>query len=337
MASLKGHQIEAFLSKPDFSYLGYLIYGPELGLVSNSLDRLKKTFLAKGYESETISADRYASDGLHVESLLNTDSLFAPSQVYILDGSASALGNHLKELNYEAISHSANRFCIFAGDLKPTSALRKAAEQSGQILSLPCYADSDADKARLIESFLAKYGLQLSNDARQLLLSQLSDNRLINLSELEKLSLYCFGKTHVSVEDVEAILEDNGASQIDALLDACFLGNVPQLTQELQRFSNYGLAEEMLFASLSRHLSLLYSSKLLESSGLNSEQALQKGFGYIHFSRKTALANQMRRWSLTKLEQCQGLLHETERNLRLNAELKQQLLERLLLRFAMLA
>ena len=337
MSLLKGNSVDRHLARPDANILGSLFFGPEAGLVAERAAALTHYYAAKNYQITRISEEKYKSDGLHLEALLNADSLFADNDFYLLEDGGPDLLSHLKEMDIDKLLGLPHRFAILAGDLKGTSGLRKFFEASSHLAAIACYLDTHGDIIKLVQDTLQSQSINISHENASYVASLLGNNRLLNRSELEKLSLYCLEMGEVSREAIDEVLDDNGVSKIDALIDACFNGQPTVLAAEMQRFFNGGLAEEMLFASLTRHVEGLYAANILQQSGQSAELSLNRGFGYIHFSRKTDLQRQLSRWSLSKLEHAQKGLHELENNLRLNPELKPSYLERYFLRLAMIA
>ncbi|HAV49708.1 MAG TPA: DNA polymerase III subunit delta, partial [Brevundimonas sp.] len=88
-------------------------------------------------------------------------------ELRLTNGSAPA-ATYLKDLEKGEYQAEA-RLVIEAGDLKGGDALRKAVEASGIAITIPCFADSAADLATLVNDALAEEGLSLHADARALL------------------------------------------------------------------------------------------------------------------------------------------------------------------------
>ena len=337
MTLLKGREVEQFLAKPDPSAIGTLIFGPEEGLVSESAEALLASYVKSGAEAVRLSAETYKSTGAHIENLLKTDSLFSPRQVFYVEDAGAELSRHLKELDPSLLEETAHRFIVVAGDLKKTSALRAEFEKARHYRAIVCYVEGEKELLGYTTDHLKAAGLESQPEDRVYLISLLSNNRLVNRGELDKLVLYCHGQTSISREDIDAVLGDVGLARVEEVLDLAMVGNRAKLSAELSRFNVMGVAEELIFASLSRHLDQLYNAKLAEARGSAGEEALRAGFGYVHFSRKTTLLAQLRQWSINGMEEGLSGLSDLEKSLRLEPDLKQSHLERYLLRLATLA
>lgn len=336
MSLLKGREIDRFLASPDASVSATLIFGPEVGLVSERVDTLLQVYQKQGKEVVRITSDAYRAEGMHVESLLKTDSLFSPSQVFLLEDSAD-LARHIKETDESAFEETAHRLVISGGDLKKTSPLRQHFEKAAQLRTIICYQEGVGDLAAFVADKLSEAKLAISRENQTYLVSLLSDNRLVNRGEMEKLTLYCHGKAEVSREDIDAVLGDVGLARLEEVIDLAMTGERAKISPELVRFSSFGIAEEMVFAVLSRHLDMVFSAKLAQMDGASLDDALRKGFGFVHFSRKTMIERQVQNWQLERLESAISGLSELEKSLRLEPNLKEAHLERFFLRLSSLA
>ena len=335
MSLLKGRELERFLLKPATDVVGTLIFGPEEGLVSERADSLLAAYQKLGFEPVRLSAEAYKADGMHLEALLKSDSLFAPRQVFLLEDTAH-LQRHMRDAT-DTLLETPHCLIIVAGDLKKSSQMRVQFESAPRLAAMACYMESQSDLASYVSSRLSDEGFSISFDDRSYLISLLSDNRLVNRGEIDKLLLYAHGNTEVTRADIEAVLGDVGLARLDDVIDLAMTGDRARLCAELVRFQNMAVAEELVFATLSRHLDQLLTARLSEARGNAGEGALKAGFGYVHFSRKDRLTAQLRLWDIPALEEALGALASLELSLRLQPDLKMENLERFLLRLSALA
>src|SRR5690606_24378174 len=115
---------------------------------------------------------------------------------------------------------------VEAGDLKKGAALRSAVEKAARAMALPCYADDPRGIDAVIDDELARAGLKITLEARQLLKAGLGGDRLATRGELEKLTLYCAGKEEVTAEDVRTMVGDVSGLAADDVVDSVLLGDL---------------------------------------------------------------------------------------------------------------
>ena len=94
------------------------------------------------------------------------------------------------------------RRVIEAGDLRRNAPLRALCERAKNAVALPCYADGERDRARLIDEEMRAAGLTLTPEARALLVPLLGGDRAASRNEIRKLTLYARGRDQVGVDDV---------------------------------------------------------------------------------------------------------------------------------------
>ncbi len=97
---------------------------------------------------------------------------------------------------------------IEAGDLQRGAPLRALGESSPRVAAIACYADTDRDVGRLIDTMVAEAGLSIERDARTDLMALLGGDRLASRGEIAKLILYATGDTRITGAHVRAIVGD---------------------------------------------------------------------------------------------------------------------------------
>src|SRR5262249_38168628 len=116
------------------------------------------------------------------------------------------------------------RVIIEAGDLKRGAPLRTLCERTPIVAALPCYADSARDLVRLIDEEMRRSGMAITPNARALLASLIGSDRSAPRWEIEKLTLYAWGRNSVDVPDALAIVADATIPALDSLIDAAVQG-----------------------------------------------------------------------------------------------------------------
>jgi DNA polymerase-3 subunit delta len=243
MAQKKNHEVETWLNRPDPSSRIVLVYGPDRGLVA---ERARKFALATGIALD----DPFAVvrlDGAEVDAdpgrlfdEVRTFSMFSSQRlIWIRNaGAQKALADAVRDLAKEPPADAL--VLIEAGDLKKGAGLRGVVEAAASAMALPCYSDDPRAIDGLIDEGLQQYGLRISLSARSRLKALLGGDRLASRGEIEKLALYCHGKSEVEEEDVALLIGDVSSTSADDALNAALKGDVSAFQAALQRFKSAG-------------------------------------------------------------------------------------------------
>jgi DNA polymerase-3 subunit delta len=315
MTALKGAEVEAFLRRPDSRYRVVLVYGPDAGLVSERLALLSRTLVEDPedpFRLIRLEGDDIASDPLRLADEANTVPLFGGGRaVRVRAGSrniAPALAPLLAAPPTDAV------VLIEAGDLSPKNPLRSAVESAACAAAIPCYGDDIKDLPGLVERSLRDRGLEIDADARAALAALLGADRMASRSEIEKVALYAHGRGRVTLADVEAVAADTAAVNLDALVDAVFVGDSEGMDSVLRRCLEEGSDPGVLIGAALRHAFLLQKTRIAVENGMRASDA--ENAARLYFKRKPAFQRQNRIWSAAALDEAIARLGEAQATVR---------------------
>jgi len=206
---------------------------------------------------------------------------------------------------------------IDAGELGPSSSLRRLIEGAPNAAVIACYRDQGADLAHLIEHLLVDRWLRVEPEAKTYLIEHLGADRGITHSELDKLALY-MGDAKVdapataTLEDVAAVIGDSAALGLDDLVHAAALGQPAQVERCLDRLLGQGQAPVRLIRALANHLFRLYGLSVLVEQGMPADRAVAGARPPIHFRRKSSFQAALRIWTTASLSAALGRLLQAE-------------------------
>ena len=333
MVAIKAADVDAFLARPDPARPIVLVFGPDAGLVSERVNAIVKA-------SVDDPNDPFALARLDGEDLAAEPSrLVEEAQTIPLFGGRRAVWVKAGSRNIapavEALiagPKSECRVVIEAGDLRRNAPLRTLCERAKNAAALPCYADSERDRARLIDDEMRAAGLALAPDARALLIPLLGGDRQASRNELRKLALYARGQSEVGVDAVTAVVSDASALALDDIVDAAFAGRPAELEAQLAKARTAGTpAGSVLFAA-QRQVAQLHKWRIaIEDGSPFSLDAVQPP---LHFRRKTLVETALKLWSVGRLGAVMAELADATLESRRNASLADTIAERALLAIA---
>ncbi len=329
MTTHKSSGVAALIAAPPRNTLGFLLYGPDAGLVTERAADLAKR-LAGGDGAILRLDDRDLAEGpdrLHVA--LRSGGLFGGATIVRLTAGGRVGADMIRPLFETGLD---GRLIVESGPLKPGASLRALFEKDARLAALPCYAEAN-DLARMIDAELGATNLKLSRDARRALTAQLGGDQAVSRSELTKLALYCAGKTEITLDDVQAVVGDVAESGLDLFVDKVGSGDAAGAIAELIRLDAAGTSPQGALAVLARHIADLHKVALVaDERGL--ETALRGIRPPLHFTRTNAIAGQIRRLGPSGLARALTLVQEAVMQSRLNSGMEQALVERLILELA---
>ncbi len=322
----------SYFAKPDPGAAGLLIYGPDTMRIALRRQEVVANILGPNGEEE-MRLTRIAAADLRKEKHLAMDGLKAmgffpgPRVVLIEDVSEPVAPIVLEAL--EAWSEGDAQIVVTAGQLKPTSKLRKAFEGHRNAYAVAIYNDPPGRAE--IEQALAATGIPAPSGEvmRDLMdLGQMLEPGDFRQT-LEKLALYKRGDdSPISGADIAACAPTSVEAEVDDILMVVAEGQSQQIGPVMQRLVAQGVNPTTLCIGAMRHFRTLHRAA-----------ADTGGRPQIWGPHRDRMLAQARRWGPAKLETALGMLTDTDLALRSAGATApaMALVERTMIRLAMLA
>jgi DNA polymerase-3 subunit delta len=330
MVAIKAGEVDAFIARSDPARPVILVFGPDAGLVSERVNALVKA--AVDDPNDPFALARLESDDLAAEPSrlveeAQTIPLFGGRRAVWVKAGSRNIGPAVEALL--ALKGSECRVVIEAGDLRRNAPLRTLVERAKNAAALPCYADTERDRARLIDDEMREAGLALAPDARALLIPLLGGDRAASRNEIRKLALYARGQERVGVDDVAAVVSDASSLALDDIVDAAFAGKSAELETNLAKARTAGTSAGSIMFAAQRQVAQLHKWRIaIEAGGGFSLDTMQPP---LHFRRKAQIEIALRMWNAARLAACMGELADAVLESRRNSALADTIAERALL------
>jgi DNA polymerase-3 subunit delta len=338
MVAVKAADVDAFVARPDPARRVALVFGPDAGLVGErvrailaaSVDDPNDPFALARLEGEELTAEpaRLTEEAL-------TMPLFGGRRAVWVKAGSRNIAPAVEALLADPLFAGATPQCrvvIEAGDLRRNAPLRALCERAKNAAALPCYADSERDRARLIDEEMRAAGLSLAPDARAVLIPLLGGDRAASRSEIQKLAVYARGRDQVGVEDVAAVVSDASALTIEDIVDAAFAGKPSELETQLGKARVAGTAAGSILFNAQRQLAQLHKWRFAIEQGRGfSLEAVQPP---VPFRRRPLVEAALKAWSAARLTTAMAQLADAVLDARRNPALADTITERALLAIA---
>jgi len=335
MVAVKSHQGEAFLKAPSDHYTALLFFGTDPGLVMERAGQGAQTWARLSEpQGEIIRLDdrdlEDEPDRLTLE--LDTVPMFGGRKVVRVSMGRRLNAALLKPIVSSGLVQSV--LIVEGGNLKPTDGLRKAFEASAHAAAVACYPDESKDLASVIREVLGLEGLSISHEVVDALVSRLGADRVLSRAEVEKLALYCRGRSRVELEDVEAIVGDASELNVERVVSAVAGGDGLLAIGEFGRYRASGDNAQSVVISLQRYFDRLFRVRCEMDAGRSLNEALRGLRPPVHFKQRNAFSAHCRGWSFDRLVRAMKVISSCVKATRRTGAMDEILIERLLLSLA---
>jgi DNA polymerase III subunit delta len=334
MTALKAHEVARYLVRPDLGEGVFLAYGPDTGLVRETAQRLCATLAGAESEVMVLEGGELDADPGRLAVEAKTGSLFGGRRILRVRGAGRSLVLTLSEFTQ---SPGGAAIVLEAGNLPPKDALRALVEAGRFGRALPCYPDSDETLGKLIADSFAAAGIAAGPEVAAALRDTLGNDREITRRELEKLVLYAAESKRLTETDVLLLCADNAALVLDDIADSAGTGRADQLDEALTRALALAVNPQQILSTTLMHFAGLRRWRAEIDAGHAARDVLDGARPKPHFSRRTALEQQLRLWSDGALAAATSRLQAATAESRRRPALAEAILSRTLLALSRMA
>lgn len=348
MTAVKPSDVSRFLkSRPAGIHL-ILFHGPDQGLVRDRalqmarlvVEDLNDPFNAIELGEQDITSPGQLADEAAALSFMGGERLIR------VRGQGDPVTKAVKTLiaSLENNSITPNALVIVeAGELKKTSALRKAVEATKTGAAIACYPEEGAALAQSIRDVLDKEGLTTNDEVLAALTGRLGEDRGLTLSELEKLSLYKgtkeqrHGADDITLDDLRAALAESTADATFDIIELTLEGQTARLSEALYRARGAGVSLLGVLRILQGKLLRLLTAQEAIDRGQSRDAAMKSLRPPVFYGEQKSFARALSAWPLPRLRQATQDIFAADLSAKQTAMPQTELVERALLRLSMMA
>lgn len=311
---VKPREIPAILKALDPKVRAVLVFGRDEGLVRERAEKIGKQIaddLSDPFQVARPSLNDIKESPSILLDEVSAISMMGGRRLVRLEGA----GNESTEATKLVLDSEQGDglLVITAGDLKPTSSLRKTMEAAKTGLAIACYEDSAQDLMGLVQTVLSNAGLGATQDAVAYLVDNLGGDRMVSRGELEKLVLYK-GENggQVTLDDAKACVGDTSALGLNQIAEAVTAGNLTSLEKLLERAWTAGHSAIPILRHLQMRLMRFHLARGMMDQGMNASEAVGKLRPPVFFGERDRFVGEVSRWSSRKVEMALEILLEAE-------------------------
>jgi len=292
---------DSFIKAPDKNLIAALIYGPDVGLVSQRAELISKNVvedLANPFNVVDLDSDSLKEDPTIVNDEMSAISFMGGKRLIRLRNVGNEVLPHIKDCLSD-IDPSISEHCfllITAGNLK-AGGIRKFFEDGKNIAAIPCYVDDNRSLYGYASELLRSKNVSFSNDVITYIAEHCRGDRMIVVSEIEKLLLYIGDKKKIELEDVKLCIGKTTEATIEDICQAVASGNQKKLSNNIQKAFNQGIMPIVIIRSLYRYLTRIHITVANMEKGVSVDSAIKKLYPPVFFKQMPAMKQEVNRWS----------------------------------------
>lgn len=300
---LSYRQIEGFVKSPPDHIRAILVYGPDDGLMRERAKTMAKTAVADlndPFNAVQLTGEILAADPARLSDEANAISMMGGKRLVHIHDAVDTIAPSIKE--YLQAPNENTLIVVEAGNLRPSSALRKLFEKEGNAAAVPCYVEEERDMTNLIRDHLREQGYSIASDAVTWLAAAIVGDRQRARSEIEKLITYMGDQKQVGLSDVMACCGDAGAQSLDDLVYGTGGGRPQDVFRSYRHLCAEGVPDIVILRSLQNHFRRLHLVRTQIDSGTSLDLAMKKLSPPVFFKQDKAFKSQVSRWRRPSLE-----------------------------------
>jgi DNA polymerase-3 subunit delta len=312
---IPSNNIESFVAKMPAGVKAVLLYGPDYGLISQRASTLSAQIVADindPFSVHKLDYDQLDSNPhLLAEAALGLSFNMQRKLVKIVDANNS-ISKALQQVLETAILGNNAFILVIAKDLPTSSSLRKYFENSENIAAIQCYKDDGLILRNVIINHLNKNNYTYEDEVVSFLEYNMRGDRLLIISELDKLITYMSDNRHITLEDAQFLASDNNDFSLDDLCQLLANSNLPAAYTLFNNMLADGTNQIAIIRGLMRYFGRLHQTKSFIASGIAETEALAKLSPPIFFKYKPSFTVHLRKLSLARLTDIMTKLIELE-------------------------
>lgn len=282
----------------------FLIFGPDETAVHAIATNLSKQLLKKfaAIERVDINSEALRENPAKLADEASSQSLFGDKRFIRLelkrDEAIGAVENFMSRDRVE------NIVIATAANLTKASKLRKLAEQSSDIAFHICYQAGERELVPLLISGAKEKGLRLDRDLASQIAKACNYNRVLALTEIEKLSLYYDASADNIImaqsADFERLSADAAADNLGDLVNALLSGNIKKSGEEILQAREIALNAVSIIRAVQRRITMLAAMRGQVDKGASPSDVVSRNPA-VFFKEKQIVAVQLGIWSSVRL------------------------------------
>jgi len=305
----------------------YLFYGPNTGLIEETINKLFKPIFSKNI----ISYDETELlNNVHTfKEMIFNKSFFDNEKFIIINRASNKVLDVIEELIESKITDL--KIIIKAGVLEKKSKLRSYFEKSKSVVITPFYEDNYQSLLLIVQNIFRKRKINVSNEIINLIIERSKRDRINLISELDKILSYSKINNKIRLDDVIKLTNLSENYSISELVDQNLSKNKKKTINILNE-NNLNTEENILILrTFLNKLKKLKNLKINLEKNKNIEQVLSSSRPPIFWKDKEIVKQQLNSLSLNEIKYLINKVNNLELKIKKNNQISDQILNNFIL------
>jgi len=293
----------------------HLIFGNNEGIKEDII----KDFYLKNFDGEVLKYDEQEilTNKEEFLSSLLTKSLFQTNKLIIISRGTNKLSSLVSEILENPLVDI--KIIIKCSNLEKKSKLRNLFEKEKELVSTPVYEDDDRSLSSLINNFLRKQNLSLSQEIKNILIERSRGDRINLKNELLKIKSLSISKHKLTAENVLKLSNLAENYSVFELSDNYLAKNSKKVSNILNE-NNYSPEDCILIIRtiLNKSKRLLKIRSEIDNNE-NIDQVISSFKPPIFWKEKDILKKQAQSWSTDDIKEIIFKVNNLEAQVKKNA------------------
>ncbi|MDA9740638.1 DNA polymerase III subunit delta [Pelagibacteraceae bacterium] len=316
---LKSYLLEQNISLIN-KYFINLIYGENIGMKDDIKDQIKIYF--KSYEKILFTQDEILKKKDILTEQVENTSLFSSKKIIFIN----EVTDKIKDIIYDIGQKPKEdlKIFLFAQTLEKKSTLRKNFEKDNTQGIIACYQDNEKTLGEYTRRKLKDYS-GVTQQIINFLIKNCNLDRKTLSNEIDKIKCLFIDKK-INTDKLPELLNNNNNLDFNSVRDACFNADKNNLNENLGNIFLQNENAYFYLSVLSNRIEKLINLNYELKKEKNIEKAIDKIKPPIFWKDKPTFYRQIRRWNSEKLEQARRIIFDAEIQLKVNANLNNNIL-----------
>jgi len=305
----------------------YLFYGPNTGLIEETIDKIFKPIFSKNiinYDETELLNDVHA-----FKEMIFNKSFFDNEKLIIINRVSSKILNLIEELINTQITDL--KVILKSGSLEKKSKLRSYFEKKKSVIISAFYEDSYQSLSAIVQKKFRDNKINVSNEIINLIIERSKGNRININNEIEKILSYTKKKNKIYLEDVLKLTNLAENYNISELVNQNLSKNKKKTINILNENNLNSEENILILRTFLNKLKRLNSLKIDLEKHKNIDQTLSSSKPPIFWKDKEIIKQQLKVLSLTEIKHLIRKVNNLELEIKKNNLISNQILNNFIL------
>jgi DNA polymerase-3 subunit delta len=305
----------------------YLFYGPNTGLIEETIDKIFKPIFSKNiinYDETELLNDVHT-----FKEMIFNKSFFDNEKLIIINRVSSKILNLIEELINTQITDL--KVILKSGSLEKKSKLRSYFEKKKSVIISAFYEDSYQSLSAIVQKKFRDNKINVSNEIINLIIERSKGNRININNEIEKILSYTKKKNKIYLEDVLKLTNLAENYNISELVNQNLSKNKKKTINILNENNLNSEENILILRTFLNKLKRLNSLKIDLEKHKNIDQTLSSSKPPIFWKDKEIIKQQLKVLSLTEIKHLIRKVNNLELEIKKNNLISNQILNNFIL------